>query len=118
MGTHTRAGDTVISMSDIGTQLTITAVDGGFELAGEIDAHTAPPLQERLTEHLGTTPDIRIDMRSVTFMDSSGLRVLLATTETSRAGGGDLTIFSPSPTVTRLLDISGLNEHFSIAHDS
>jgi anti-anti-sigma factor len=104
-------------MSDMGTELVITAIEGGLELVGEIDARTAPALNDRLTQHLASAPGVRLDVRGVTFMDSSGLRVLLGATEASRANGGDLVLLSPTPIVIRLLDISGLGGHFSVLRD-
>lgn len=101
-------------MSEIGTELTITSAEGGFDLSGEIDAHTAPALDDRVQEHLAESPDLRLGMAGVTFMDSSGLRVLIAATESSRARDGDVVLDAPTPAVLRLLEISGLADHLTV----
>ena len=101
-------------MSEMGTQLTITAVDDGFVLAGEVDAHTAPELERALTARIADAGSARLDTSGVTFMDSSGLRVLIGATNESRGRGGDLIVDSPTSVVRRLIEISGLSEHLSV----
>lgn len=102
-------------MSEIGTELTITPADGGFDLVGEIDAHTAPELDAAVTAYIGDHHQLRLGMEGVTFMDSSGLRVLIAATESCRARGGDVVLDRPTATVVRLLEISGLADHFTVS---
>ncbi|MER6185947.1 STAS domain-containing protein, partial [Streptomyces sp. NPDC001652] len=47
------------------------------ELRGEIDILTTPPLSARLdTLTAGPHPDLLLDLRRVSFIDCSGLRVL------------------------------------------
>jgi anti-anti-sigma factor len=80
-----------------------------LRLVGELDAATAPHLQRRLEEHRSVT---RLDLRDVTFVDSSGLRVLLLA---SRASGADgLILLEPSGHVRRVLEMTGLVDAFRI----
>lgn len=103
-------------MADIGTQLDIADGDRGFVLAGEIDAHTAPMLEKSLAERLSSgSVHTDLDLRGVTFMDSSGLRVVVAATEALRAVDGDLTLVAPTSSVAKLIEVSGLSDHLSIA---
>ena len=83
--------------------------DGRFDVVGEIDAHSAPALAAALEE--STADTIVVDMSGVTFMDSSGLRVLLALTERSSPS---LRLAQPSRPIMRLLEVSGLVDHFDI----
>ena len=53
-------------------------------------------------------------MAEVTFMDSSGLRVLIDLHQRLDATSRRLVIDSPSQPVTRLLEVAGLADHFSI----
>ena len=65
---------TVRAMSELGAQLEISATDSGWILTGEIDAHTAPLLAAAMTD---LPPGVvTVDVAGVSFMDSSGLRVL------------------------------------------
>ena len=50
---------------------------GVFEVIGEIDAYSAPALVERFTT-VGVDTLV-LDLAGVTFMDSSGLRVVVET---------------------------------------
>lgn len=105
-------------MSEIGTELVITAVGSGLELSGEIDAHTAPELDRRLGDLLADSPLVELHMGGVTFMDSSGLRVLIAATEACRGRDGDLVLVTPTAIVSRLVEVSGLDGHFTIRADA
>jgi anti-sigma B factor antagonist len=49
-----------------------------------------------------------VDVGGVSFMDSSGLRVLIEAAARAREGGGDLSIAHPTSGITRLVEISGL----------
>lgn len=46
------------------------------ELRGELDAATAPPLVGRIAAALDRATSVRMDLRGVTFCDSSGIRML------------------------------------------
>jgi anti-sigma B factor antagonist len=99
-------------MSDLGSQLDIAATAKGWKLNGEVDAHTAPALAAALAELPSGV--VTLDMADVSFMDSSGLRVLMEATTRARDGGGDLTVSNPSPAVARLVEISGLGEQLRL----
>ena len=102
-------------MSD---RLVIDEVDATcFALRGEIDAHTAPSLHAHLESLPPGTDDVTIDMADIAFVDSTGLHVLI---ELDRRFGGDgdgrLVLRRPSRAVLRLLDVTGLEDHFTIVH--
>jgi anti-anti-sigma factor len=80
---------------------------------GELDAYSAPALED-LTASLRADGchDLTLDLSQTTFVDSSGLRVLLALHTELSAGPGRLAIQAPSDPVTRLLEITGLTRHF------
>jgi anti-anti-sigma factor len=86
----------------------IEVVPGQFELAGEIDAHSAPTIRERVESAHGSK--VVLDLAGVTFMDSSGLRVILQLHQQAQAGGPELVITHPSRQVIRLFDIAGLSD--------
>jgi anti-anti-sigma factor len=93
-------------MSELGAQLEISPTPTGWQLSGEIDAHTAPLLASALSNL--PTGDVTLDVAGVSFMDSSGLRVLIDAATRARDGGGDLIIANPTPGISRLVEISGL----------
>jgi len=79
-------------------------------LIGELDMDTAPMLQ-RLFDRGGVITVL--DLGEVTFIDSSGLSVLLLVNR-ERPTSEPLTLRSPSPGVCRVLEITGLLEMFRI----
>lgn len=86
-------------------QLKIAPTDEGFELEGELDMATAADLAEFL-RHSEKGPDpILLDFSRISFMDSSGLRVILEAAG-RRNGDGPLVILHPTSQVQRVLDIS------------
>jgi anti-sigma B factor antagonist len=99
-------------MSEPGSQLEIATTDNGWRLSGEIDAHTAP----NLATALAALPEgvVRVDMAEVSFIDSSGLRVLMEAMTKARERGGDLVVSQPSPAVARLIEISGLGDQLRL----
>jgi anti-sigma B factor antagonist len=82
-------------------------------LTGEIDAHTADALREALfgAPHDG---DVRVDFSKVTFIDSSGLRVVLEVHQMLDRDGRRLVLLDPSRPVTRLVELAGLVSHLHI----
>jgi anti-anti-sigma factor len=99
-------------MSELGAQLEIVPIVNGWQLSGELDAHTATAL----TQTMSVLPDgeVIVDLADVSFVDSSGLRVLLDATNRARGAGGDLVIASPQASIRRLIDISGLRDHIHV----
>lgn len=96
-------------------RLAITDIDhNGVALRGEIDAYSAPRLADRFTSLPAGNDDIVIDMAEVSFMDSSGLRVLLELHERAGQVGRRLVLHTPSPSVTKVLEVSGLSDHFTV----
>lgn len=81
-------------------------------LAGEIDLAAAPRVESAIEEALagedGT--EITIDLAAVTFLDSTGLRVLVTAHARCAGEGRNLTLVNPSPAVSRILEITGLGQ--------
>ncbi len=80
---------------------------------GQIDAHTAPSLEEAL-DGMAAEVTVSLDLSQVTFIDSSGLRVIVRTHKRLAETGGQLVIAEPSEPVMRLLDITGLTSELEI----
>lgn len=82
------------------------------QLDGEIDLSTAGELRTALEQALAADPKVVIDMAGVSFVDASGLRVVLQVAE-SLSGSGPLPLRNASR-VQRILDLVGLSELASI----
>lgn len=100
-------------MSAPDTPLAITRTATGFAIAGEIDAHTAPSISQAIAASADRS--IEIDLSGVEFVDSSGLRALIEAHQTFESNGGSLTLIRPSPSVTKLFEISGVGDYLNVA---
>jgi anti-sigma B factor antagonist len=82
-------------------------------VSGEIDAHTADALRDTLFA-APPTGDLRVDFSKVTFIDSSGLRVVLEVHQTLDRDGRRLVLVDPSRPVARLVELAGLVSHLHV----
>lgn len=83
---------------------------------GEVDAASADVLRAAIFEAIdGGQSSLAVNMSEVTFIDSSGLRVLIAGFKAAETAGGALTVQAPSDAVVRLLEITGQLERFVTA---
>lgn len=77
--------------------------------AGELDAYTAPQLRKILDEVLdGGVKGLVVDLAATSFIDSTGLGVLVGAARRAKAQGAELILDSPSHSVNRVLQITGL----------
>jgi anti-sigma B factor antagonist len=85
------------------------------EPRGEIDALTAPRLGRRL---LGLVAEgktrLVVDLSLVTFMDSTGIGVLLNALRRVTGRDGGLVLVCPTERVLRPFQVTGLASHLSI----
>ncbi|MFE5220450.1 MULTISPECIES: STAS domain-containing protein [unclassified Streptomyces] len=89
-----------------------TATDGitVITVTGEIDQNSAPPLTGALQSAArGERPRIVVDMRQVTFIDSSGINDFLTARRDLAAAGGWLRLAGVPDRVLRILTIVGLD---------
>jgi anti-anti-sigma factor len=101
--------------------ISTTEIDGRAHvtLRGELDLATAPELEDVLTERIDDSQDVVVDLRSLEFMDSSGIRVLVAAH--ARAGRAGTRVFIVRPAaqsaVGKIVDVSGLDRELNILDD-
>ena len=83
---------------------------------GELDTYTAPRLRERLDDVIEQNGHValRLELSGMSFVDSSGLAVLVDALKKMRQQGGALSLHSPTPATTKVLEISGLDRIFEI----
>lgn len=88
------------------------------DVGGEVDMFTAPKLREALIQAIDQGNDrVAVDLHDVTFMDSTGLGVLIGALRRVRERSGELRIICTSRPVLRVLEVTGLHNVFSI-HES
>ncbi|GGU15073.1 STAS domain-containing protein [Streptomyces lateritius] len=78
-------------------------------LSGDSDHTTASAFRQALTPPDGSAPHTVADFRDVTFMDSSGINILVAANNTARSHGGSLRLAHTPTPVLDLLRIVGLD---------
>ncbi|MGH9016763.1 MAG: STAS domain-containing protein [Acidimicrobiales bacterium] len=84
-------------------------------VAGEIDIQTSPQLEKSLQGILEAgSASVFVDLADVTFLDSTGLSVLVGALQRCREAGGSLRLRSPKPNIRRVLEITGLTEAFQV----
>ncbi|MFF8386911.1 STAS domain-containing protein [Streptomyces kanasensis] len=100
------------SPKDKRISITRTSTDGVrvLTVCGELDHHTAPDLHRALTTD-DDPPTARtvLDLGAVTFMDSSGVNVLVTAHQAAHRAGGWLRLAAPSDPVMRVVELVGLD---------
>ncbi len=104
-------------MDDDTARLSIASPEAAvFVLRGEIDAHTAPHFAARFDPlPAGADAAVILDMADVTFMDSSGLRVLIELNRRASEAGLAMIVRAPSRAVARIIEISGLSDIIEVS---
>ena len=86
-------------------------------LSGELDHHearcTISTIDELLDEYLPR--DCVLDMAGLSFMDSSGIAVIIRTSRRMKALGGRVWIENPAKQALRVIDASGLDRRVPVA---
>lgn len=84
-------------------------------VVGEVDVATAPLLRDRLNEAMALgLPILVVDMLQTTFIDSTGLGILIETMKRAESGGTTLRVVASDPRLLKVFTITGLTESFDI----
>jgi anti-anti-sigma factor len=85
-------------------------------VSGRVDAANAPELLQRLQEAAAGRPAVVIvDLGQVSYISSSGLRVLLLAHREQLAAGAELLIANVPQKVGRILAMAGFDQVFHFA---
>ena len=105
-------------MAQPGLTVTIhTDRDAVLSIAGELDIATAPVLRDALLELLqrDSVPDLVVDTSGLTFVDSTGLSILLMGARRWAASEHRMVLRAPSAPLRRVIDLAGVGRAFEIA---
>ena len=95
--------------------------DGSVQLTlrGELDLATAPELEQLVNERIDAGDEVVVDLRALEFMDSSGIRVLVAAhTRAGRAGTRLVVVRAAgSSAVAKIVEVSGLDGELNLVDD-
>jgi len=83
-------------------------------VAGELDIATAPQLETALRDAEADADLIVLDLRKLTFMDCSSMRVLLAAHRRARLAGGRLVVVRGQVDLARLFSLVGIDDELEL----
>lgn len=82
---------------------------------GEIDIASVEMLESSVSRiREGGVKCLLFDLEPVTFMDSTGLRVLVSSHQEMKSEGGEIALVVGNGPVRRLLQVSGLEEGLAV----
>ncbi len=96
--------------SDHDDERCVVALAGELDIAG-VDSVT----QELLRAEATDVSEVVLDLSRLTFIDSSGIALILAADARSRADGGRLRLIGGSDPVQRVFEVSGLLDRLPFA---
>lgn len=98
----------------------ISSVDGIVVLGlhGELDLESASEVSDAVATVLQRRPlGLALDLRGLSFMDSSGIHVVIRAEEQCRGDGIRFCLVGGRPSIRRLLDLCGLDQRFECIDD-
>ncbi|GAA0521282.1 hypothetical protein Ade02nite_64580 [Paractinoplanes deccanensis] len=83
---------------------------------GEVDFSNADELADCVRGAVAdwSPPLVRVDLRSASFIDSSGLGALIEGYRAATEVDADFRVVNPAPSFRRVLDVTGLCEFFGL----
>lgn len=93
-----------INIEEVNTQAIMT-------LKGEIDIYTATKLKQELNELVSQeNSDVVVDLKDVTYMDSTGLGTFISALKNSEKSGTSLRLIRANERLFRLFQVTGLDD--------
>jgi anti-sigma B factor antagonist len=80
---------------------------------GELDLASTPDLRAILQNLCNKKASVLLDLSEVTFMDSSGLRLIWESDAAAKEHGLELALASGPPEVTRVFELTGLRKRLN-----
>ena len=84
---------------------------------GRVDSANAREFEQVLTEAIGDAHAVIVDFEGLSYISSSGLRVLLMVAKTLRQRSADLALCALSESIREVFEISGFDKIIQI-HDT
>jgi anti-sigma B factor antagonist len=83
---------------------------------GELDAATSPTLEQTFLALADDAQAVIVDLRACSFIDSSSLKVLIASERRLNRCGRQLLLVICNPCVLRVFEITRVDKFFKIYH--
>jgi anti-anti-sigma factor len=91
-----------------------------FTPRGELDLATAPDMEQQVLDAVRDGHGVVVvDLRELTFMDSTGVRTIVAAHQIAQETGTDLRVVRPSrgSAVARVIEISGIDDALGLVDE-
>lgn len=82
-------------------------------LSGRLDTTTAPELEKQLKDSMGGVEVLAIDMESLEYISSAGLRVLLSAQKVMNRQGS-MTVTHVNETIMEIFEVTGFSDILNI----
>lgn len=83
--------------------------------AGEIDLASVSSVRQAISDHLASGLTLLVlDLSDVTFIDSTGLGVLVGAGKKAAGLGGSMRLVCDNPRILRLLKVTGLSKALTV----
>ena len=87
----------------------------GINIEGEIDVYTSPKVKEALNDLIQKENyNIVVNLEEVTYIDSTGLGVLIGGLKKVKENNGYIKLICTNPQIKKIFDITGLVKIFGI----
>lgn len=101
-------------MDEFTVSATASEAAAQVAVAGDVDLASADGLLEAVAPLVRPGVEVAVDCAEVRFLDSAGLRVLLELNRRAQDAGGTLVLVAPSEVVTRILELAGVVQLFTV----
>jgi anti-sigma B factor antagonist len=86
-----------------------------LDVQGDLDLYTAPRLREELLNVLShSSPRVAVNLLTVSFMDSTGLGVLVAALKRAREANDEFALVSAGGSPGKVIALTGLDRVFDL----
>jgi len=108
-----------MTIEEAGVEVSVTSRPSGersvVHVSGEVDVYTAPMLREELAALIDAEhANLVVDLAEVSFMDSTGLGVLVGALKKIKTLGGELRLVIDQEKVLKVFRITALTQVFPI----
>jgi anti-sigma B factor antagonist len=89
-----------------------------ISIDGVLDVHAGSKLKDYLQEKIDAgLLKVALDMRKVSYVDSTGLGILVSCLSSIRKAGGELVVFDLDSEVAKLFALTRINQFIAVAED-
>lgn len=90
-----------------------------LKLEGDLDVYTSPKLKEKIVTLIDAErPFVVLDLKGLSYMDSTGLGVMAAGLKRVRENDGNMVLVSPRKIIQRILEITNMDVSLKIYQSS